>query len=149
MTRHPEQRCLATAARSRGGDRSQGYAGLLILALWWGMSVLTACSEGAGPRQVSTETPAELQVGENKFNTHCAACHGQRGTGTDQGPPLVHKIYEPSHHGDGAFYLAVTNGVRAHHWNFGNMPTVEGVPREDVTQIILYVRWLQRQAGIT
>jgi hypothetical protein len=42
----------------------------------------------------------------------------------------------------------VTNGVTAHHWQFGNMPKIESVTPGDVDQIVKYVRWLQRQAGI-
>ena len=37
-------------------------------------------------------------------------------------PPLVHKLYEPGHHSDMAFIMAAKNGVRSHHWRFGNMP---------------------------
>ena len=63
-------------------------------------------------------------------------------------PPLVHKIYEPSHHGDAAFLLAAKQGVRAHHWKFGNMPAVEGVTQAGVLNIIAYVRALQKENGI-
>ena len=86
--------------------------------------------------------------GEAIFERNCAKCHGQDAKGTDQGPPLVHKIYEPSHHADVAFYLAVRRGVPAHHWPFGNMPPVEGVSDEEIAQIVAYVRGLQRAAGI-
>lgn len=92
--------------------------------------------------------PVEFQNGEAKFKANCARCHGERAVGTAQGPPLVHKIYEPNHHGDAAFQRAAANGVRAHHWQFGDMPKIEGVTPEDVEQIVAYVRWLQRQAGI-
>jgi hypothetical protein len=44
--------------------------------------------------------------------------------------------------------LAVKNGVRAHHWRFGDMPPVEGVSDEDATKIVAYVRELQRANGI-
>ena len=92
--------------------------------------------------------PVELQEGETKFNTFCSPCHGPQGEGSNNGPPLVHKIYEPNHHADMAFQRAAAQGVRAHHWKFGNMPKIDGVVPEDVSQIIGYVRWLQRQAGI-
>jgi cytochrome c len=92
--------------------------------------------------------PAEFQQGEAKFKTYCAHCHGERAAGTHQGPPLVHKIYEPSHHGDAAFQMAAAKGVRAHHWGFGDMPKIEGVSSGDVTDITAYIRWLQRKAGI-
>lgn len=92
--------------------------------------------------------PSEHQAGRAAFDVHCAVCHGTAALGTEQGPPLVHVIYEPSHHADGAFYLAAAQGVRAHHWRFGDMPPVPDVTRDEVTAIIGYVRWLQRAAGI-
>lgn len=44
--------------------------------------------------------------------------------------------------------MAATNGVQAHHWEFGNMPKIEGVTPQDVEHIIKYIRWLQKQAGV-
>lgn len=93
-------------------------------------------------------SPAAL-AGKQKFDKFCAACHGANAAGQDGvAPPLVHKIYEPNHHADGAFFLAAMNGVRAHHWTFGNMPPVQGVNEQDIAQIITYVRTLQRANGI-
>jgi mono/diheme cytochrome c family protein len=106
----------------------------------------SACADGSATQNAAV--PAEFRTGEAKFKAHCAGCHGERAAGTAQGPPLVHKIYEPNHHPDITFQRAAANGVRAHHWNFGNMPKIDGVTPEDVDQIIRYVRWLQRQAGI-
>ena len=89
------------------------------------------------------------QIGKVAFEAKCAACHGANAAGQDGvAPPLVHKIYEPSHHGDAAFLLAAKNGVRAHHWRFGNMPPVEGLTDGDVKMIVAYVRELQRANGI-
>jgi len=82
------------------------------------------------------------------YTARCAMCHGTGGTGTDKGPPLVHKIYEPSHHDDASFRRAVQQGVQAHHWNFGDMAPVPGVGAAETEQIIGYVRDLQRKAGI-
>ena len=76
------------------------------------------------------------------------ACHGVNAAGSDKGPPLVHKIYEPSHHGDAAFMSAVRVGVRPHHWNFGAMPPQPHVKDQDVERIVAYVRTLQRANGI-
>lgn len=121
--------------------------GLVVLA-----AALPACESNATNQDAAKPaggvTPAELQIGEAKFSANCAACHGVRGVGTQQGPPLVHKIYEPNHHADMAFQRAAEHGVRAHHWEFGNMPKIDGVTPSDVEQIIRYVRWLQREAGI-
>jgi cytochrome c len=115
---------------------------------WLGMVLTVMAAGGAWAKQDPPKLPAELQAGETKFKANCAACHGEQGIGTIQGPPLVHKIYEPNHHGDAAFQRAAASGVRAHHWSFGNMPKIESVTPQDVDQITKYVRWLQRQAGI-
>ncbi len=89
------------------------------------------------------------QMGKRAFEATCAACHGENAAGQDGvAPPLVHKIYEPGHHSDMAFFMAVDNGVRAHHWAFGNMPPVPGLTKGDVKAIVAYVRELQRENGI-
>lgn len=98
--------------------------------------------------RVPVLTGAALQ-GEALFNTNCAKCHGANAAGQNGvAPPLVHKIYEPNHHSDGAFYMAALRGARAHHWPFGDMPPVEGVSEQDVALILAYVRTLQRENGI-
>lgn len=107
----------------------------------------------AGEPIVAVNLPTELsenaQIGKNAFEAMCAACHGLNAGGQNGvAPPLVDKIYEPSHHGDEAFWIATQRGVRAHHWRFGDMPPVEGLTRGDVTMIVAYVRELQRANGI-
>ena len=88
-------------------------------------------------------------AGEQLYNANCASCHGANAAGRDGvAPPLVHKIYEPNHHGDQSFILAAQRGVRAHHWPFGNMPPVTGATEGDVRKIVAYVRTLQRANGI-
>ncbi len=131
-----------------------------VIIGWVCALILIGCTENETTAQGSSPTerapavvvqqsiPPELSEGETKFNSFCQPCHGPQGQGTNQGPPLVHKIYEPSHHADMAFQRAAAHGVRAHHWKFGNMPKIEGATPEDVTKIIGYIRWLQRQAGI-
>jgi mono/diheme cytochrome c family protein len=92
--------------------------------------------------------PQQYVKGEALFNAKCAPCHGSGAQGTNQGPTFLSKIYEPNHHSDFTFHRAVQQGVQAHHWNFGNMPRIDGVSEQDVNEIVGYVRWLQRQAGI-
>jgi len=92
--------------------------------------------------------PAEHQRGAALYETWCQTCHGPQATGSEAAPPLVHPIYRPRHHGDEAFQLAVAQGVRAHHFRFGDMPAVPGLTRDEVAAITDYVRWLQRSAGI-
>lgn len=94
------------------------------------------------------EFSANQLRGQVSFDENCAACHGEYGRGSQNGPPLIHKIYETGHHSDGAFFLAAKNGVRRHHWKFGNMAPISGVSNADMELIVGYVRAIQRANGI-
>lgn len=92
--------------------------------------------------------PFKFAIGKKKFQENCSSCHGEWMEGTEQGPPLLHGFYKPSHHGDPSFYRAALKGVRAHHWNFGNMPKIEGITRNDMDQIVPFIRWYQQEKGL-
>lgn len=98
--------------------------------------------------QLLPNTGAIQQQGKLGYDENCASCHGSDLKGTRQGPPFLHAVYEPSHHGDEAFYRAIANGVRAHHWRFGDMPAVANVSREQAKEIVAYIRQQQREVGI-
>lgn len=108
----------------------------------------TQGGEGPAPGIVVPQLSAVAEQGRIAFEATCAECHGVNGVGTENGPPLVHKIYEPNHHADLAFLRAVQFGVRAHHWPFGNMPPQPHVSTQQVADIVAYVRELQRANGI-
>lgn len=137
-----------------GRKRLLGAAAVAVLGLaaWW-IAVPPQPPQGAAgpvvaPDLSASATPAEAVAGEEAFNARCAACHGVNAAGTDKGPPLVHRLYVPGHHADVAFLLAARDGVRAHHWRFGDMPPVDGVTEAEVTNIVAYVRAVQRANGI-
>jgi mono/diheme cytochrome c family protein len=118
------------------------------------LSILAGC-ESPEPEQVranlhlpSADFVADAERGGVLFQANCARCHGEGARGTRKGPPLVHKIYQPGHHADLSFHLAVRNGVRQHHWNFGKMTPLKELAPEDTGHIIAYVREEQRRAGI-
>lgn len=118
------------------------------------LSLMTSISFAQGWK-VPKPTPGlvpNLAQGESLYLQNCASCHGIDLKGTDKGdtrgPPLLHKIYEPSHHGDAAFQLAAKNGVRAHHWSYGDMAPVPKVTPDDVAHITAYVRAQQLKFGI-
>lgn len=137
------------------------YAGAALIAVAAGVYFL---KPGQAPDQVTTapaqgapivnvtlpETlSANAQMGQRAFAATCAQCHGENGSGKEGfGPPLIHRIYEPSHHADMAFFVAVERGVQAHHWPFGDMPAQHGLTRADVASIISYVREVQKTNGI-
>jgi mono/diheme cytochrome c family protein len=95
-----------------------------------------------------SDSAEPLAAGEAVYVANCAVCHGPQGTGTSQGPPLVHIYYEPSHHSDEAFERAIREGVVPHHWDFGPMPPVLSLGDEEIAQVTAYVRALQREEGI-
>ncbi len=125
---------------------------LIAVAVLGGLFLIL--SKSGGKRQ-NTEVKVKMpvlsalaQTGQSLFQANCARCHGLSAGGSSWGPPLIHKYYEPNHHADGAFYRAAANGVRAHHWRFGNMPPVPSVYQQDVTKIIAFVREVQKANGI-
>jgi len=135
-----------------------GAAALILVAAgaWWAFRP----APGQQPMQhrrgpaitaadfVEPDLTGTALIGKRVFDAKCAACHGQNALGTDQGPPLLHPFYLPGHHGDAAFLIAAQQGVRAHHWQFGNMPPVEGVTQADVKAVVAYVRTLQQANGM-
>jgi mono/diheme cytochrome c family protein len=126
-----------------------GIVVLVTIGLLWLTGTLSFQREPPSVQlSTSKPVPRELATGETLFRLHCSICHGPSGVGTDQGPSFLWKIYVPSHHSDESFYLAVKQGVRAHHWLFGNMPALPHITEDEVSQIIPYVRWLQQQAGV-
>ncbi len=131
--------------------------GLVAIALAYmvfkpgGDPVETSLVQGAA--MVTVTLPATLseqaQIGKRGFDAKCAQCHGDNASGQNGvAPPLIHKIYEPNHHSDAAFLLAAKNGVRSHHWTFGNMPPVPGLTDADVRNIARYIREVQKENGI-
>lgn len=126
---------------------------LVVGALIGGVAVILSrwnASVGFEPLDVKPPQQLSAVAGDGKalFEAECAACHGQAGGGTDKGPPLVHDIYNPGHHADLAFVMAARNGVRAHHWPFGDMPPRPQVTEAQINAIIRYVRELQQANGI-
>jgi cytochrome c len=107
------------------------------------LTVFVAACGGA-----DADAAPDPERGEQLFAMNCAVCHGPAATGSMQGPPLVHEIYEPGHHPDELFARAVLEGVAPHHWDFGAMPRIGGLSEGDVEDITAYVRDLQREAGI-
>lgn len=87
---------------------------------------------------------SEATAGAALFEANCAACHGNNAAGSNKGPPLIDRIYNPAHHSDFSFARAVRSGVPQHHWLFGPMPAQPQVKREQIDQIVAYIRELQR-----
>ena len=94
------------------------------------------------------EIPFELAKGQILFEKYCSGCHGLQLDGTDQGPPLIHPYYKPSHHSDRAFVQAIQAGSQQHHWKFGDMPAIHELLPGEIRQVVDFVRWMQQQKGL-
>ena len=128
-------------------SRFRTAAGRLLATLV--LATLVACGGGGdAPADGAAEGGAAVAAGQQAFETYCVACHGPQASGTEAGPPLVHLVYEPSHHPDDAFRSAARNGVQPHHWEFGPMPPVPAITDDEIDAVIAYVRDLQQKAGI-
>jgi len=129
------------------------------LRIWATAALIAAWSLPATSQRIQDLPPSargaqmpklspQAAAGRRAFDAHCAECHGRYGLGTDKGPPLLHAIYNPGHHADESFRSAVKQGVRQHHWRFGDMPPQPQVGDEQLAQIVRYVRELQQANGI-
>ena len=119
-------------------------AGLAVAGLL-ALMFLSGCGDDEPASAVQS---FEGRDGAALYGQACAECHGVALEGTDQGPPFLDQIYAPGHHADAAFFLAAKTGTRAHHWNFGDMPPVEGLSDEQLEAIVAFVRTEQAAAGI-
>lgn len=110
------------------------------------VALLAGCT--SGEEEGSTpDDPTPLAAGESLYMANCAECHGEDLRGTDQGPSFLSVVYEPGHHPDESFQLAVMRGVQPHHWNFGPMLPVEGLTTQEVAAIVEFVRDRQDAEG--
>jgi mono/diheme cytochrome c family protein len=117
---------------------------VLVIAVVWFGGNSSNTDTGTG---IPVQDADLVAAGEPVYQARCATCHGTDLRGTDIGPPHLSVVYEPNHHGDAAFVLAAQNGVRAHHWPFGDMAPVPGLSDEDLEAIVAYVRENQRING--
>ncbi len=125
-----------------GGSRSA--LSLVVMLL-----VISACGgQSAGiEAEIDPQDPELVATGAELYAANCAECHGDDLRGTDRGPSHLSEVYEPGHHADGAFLVAVLAGTPQHHWDFGPMPPVEGLSEADVEAIVAFVREQQRLEG--
>ncbi len=123
----------------------------LVIAAVAAVGVARLVSEGEAGETVAVTLPplsGLARTGQQAFGAVCAQCHGPNAGGSDSGPPLIHKLYHPGHHGDRAFVMAAKRGSRQHHWKFGNMPAQSEVSDDEIASIIAFVRELQAANGI-
>ena len=125
-----------------------------VTAFVLALGLATVSTAGAAdPRAIRTDVvePAlstAAQAGKPAYEQYCSSCHGVNAAGTAKGPTFIHRVYHPGHHGDRGFVLAARQGVRAHHWRFGDMKPVPEVTDEELVNLIRYIRELQAANGV-
>ncbi|MFC2153614.1 c-type cytochrome [Actinomycetota bacterium] len=123
------------------------WIGIGALAVIMVMAVVGFGQSGSNSSAAEGSNELDAAAGEPLYQQHCAACHGSDLRGTAAGPSHLSIVYEPNHHGDATFALAIRNGARQHHWNFGDMPPVQGLTDNQIASITAYVRDQQRTHG--
>ena len=110
-------------------------------------SVPAAATSTAAPSPTGTAAAPAVPDGAAVYQQYCAECHGVDLRGTDKGPSQLSIIYEPNHHGDYAYRVAIREGTREHHWWFGDMPPVEGITDLEIEKVISFIRAEQERLG--
>lgn len=112
------------------------------------VAVVAALAIGACAGDDAASDAGGTAAGAELYAQSCASCHGSDLRGTPLGPPHLSQVYAPDHHPDASFRAAIEEGSPAHHWEFGDMPAVEGLDDEEIDLIIAYVREQQESQGL-
>lgn len=115
-------------------------AGIAVLLAASVLAAVGCGSDGSGSDDAAAD-------GAALYAANCASCHGEDLRGTDKGPSHLSVVYEPNHHPDESFQAAIEQGVRAHHWNFGDMQPVTGLDQAQIDAIIAHIREVQAREG--
>ncbi len=135
----------------RPGSKSHSLLTIIALAVAVGISLFLVFKKNPKPPKVVVSLPefsTQAKRGQEIFNRACASCHGINAAGGAKAPSLISKAYAPNSHADGAIYLAVTRGVRRHHWNLGDMPPQPGIKPGEIKALTAFIRETQRANGI-
>ncbi len=105
---------------------------------------------GTGPapgkwKPAETRYLSQLAVaGKRVFEGHCADCHGYQALGSPRGPSLQDRVYWRDLLDKRTFHSAITDGVRAYRWTYGDMPPVEGLSFNQIETVARYIHELQQ-----
>jgi mono/diheme cytochrome c family protein len=88
--------------------------------------------------------PEKYKLGQKIFHIVCAGCHGRDALGGNKAPTSLQAKFHPSNFANGKFARVILNGS-----NSGSMPSQKRkVTDQDIREIIQYIRYSQKQAGI-
>ena len=135
----------------QSSPKSYSRLTFIALAIAVGISLFLVFKKNPTPPKVLVALPEfskPAKIGRQIFNRSCAQCHGANASGGAKAPSLISKTYAPGSHADGAIFLAVSRGVRRHHWNLGDMPPQPQIKPDEIKYLTAFIRETQRANGI-
>ena len=88
--------------------------------------------------------PDEYLSGQKHFHRVCATCHGEDATGGKKAPTFLKESFNPINFSNVRIANTILNGS-----NSGSMPSQKNkINDEQIREIIKYIRFSQREAGI-
>ena len=103
-------------------------------------ALVTACA--VEPRK---KVPGNFITGQAKFHEVCANCHGPDAMGGNKAPKLIQKKFISLNYSDQSIARIIINGSSS-----GAMPSQKRkVSEKEINEIIKYLRYSQKEAGLT
>ena len=88
--------------------------------------------------------PDDYVAGQKYFHQVCAKCHGPDAAGGSKAPTFLQEKFHPTNFPNGRIAKTILNGSSS-----GAMPSQKNkVNDEQIREIIKYIRYSQREAGV-
>ena len=88
--------------------------------------------------------PEDYVAGQKYFHQVCANCHGVDAAGGNKAPTFLQEKFLPTNYANGKIAKTISNGSSS-----GAMPSQRNkVNNKQIKEIIKYIRFSQREAGI-
>jgi mono/diheme cytochrome c family protein len=111
-----------------------------ILFILLAATLITACTV-----KPKNKVPGEYIAGQAKFHEVCANCHGPDAMGGNKAPKLIQRKFITSNYSNKRIARTIINGSSS-----AAMPSQKRkVSEEEIHEIIKYLRYSQKDAGLT
>lgn len=102
--------------------------------------LITACAVEA-----KKEVPQIYRSGQEHYHRACANCHGPDAMGGGGAPKLIQEKFSAANYSDIKFAQTIVNGSDS-----GVMPSQkQKVSEKQINEIIKYLRYSQKESGLT
>ena len=106
------------------------------------VSIVSFCGISCSPKS-RLEVPEAYKKGQNVFHKICSNCHGSDGMGKHtKAPRLIDEEYLAPNFTDDDIRETILNGTNK------MPPQKKNVSAEEITEIIKYLRYSQKAAGL-